>query len=129
LIIKPENIATSASSDNIGGKAASLIWLKRQGYNVPYFVVVPFFLFEENKIAPWLTEEILNCFPANTRFAVRSSADIEDGEKFSFAGQFSTRLNISSADLKEAITHVASSANNDSLKAYLQQTGLRTLRG
>jgi rifampicin phosphotransferase len=123
LIIKPENIITT-SSDNIGGKAANLIWLKQRGYNVPYFVVIPFSVFAENKIVALSVDDIVKCFPEHTAFAVRSSADIEDGEKYSFAGQFSTRLNVSSTDLNEAIADVASSINNDSLKTYLQQAGL-----
>lgn len=123
MIVKPENI-TIASSDDIGGKAANLIWLKQQGYNVPYFVVIPFSVFAENKITALSVDDIVKCFPQHTVFAVRSSADVEDGEKYSFAGQFSTRLNISSTDLNEAIADVASSINNASLKTYLQQAGL-----
>ena len=54
------------------------------------------------------TIKILQC----KKYAVRSSALIEDGESKSFAGQFTTKLNLSSDELIEGIEDVLKQANN-----------------
>jgi pyruvate,water dikinase len=51
-------------------------------------------------------------------YAVRSSAVNEDGEQYSFAGQFATRLNVASpAALQEAVRQVQASYNRPTLEA------------
>ncbi|WP_369523764.1 PEP/pyruvate-binding domain-containing protein, partial [Neglectibacter timonensis] len=48
----------------------------------------------------WIRQEFSR---KDCRFAVRSSATIEDGKASSFAGQFESRLNVKPDGLKEAI--------------------------
>lgn len=78
----------------LGSKAKNLQILKAAGFNVPDFQLVRF-------------EDIQNenygiNLQAN-KYAVRSAANIEDGTESSFAGQFSTFLNVSKKDLKKKI--------------------------
>ncbi len=59
------------------------------------------------------------------KYAVRSSADIEDGEKYSFAGMFDTYLDIRKEDIPEAIKKVKLSVNNKRVKEYIRLNKLR----
>lgn len=52
------------------------------------------------------------------RIAVRSSARAEDGGERSYAGQFSTLLDVAPADLEEAVLQVWASARAERLRAY-----------
>src|SRR5262245_23254424 len=67
--------------EEVGGKAAQLIELKRAGFRVPEFACAP----------PDLALAVAQLgFP----LAVRSSASAEDGGDCSFAGQFRSFLNL-----------------------------------
>lgn len=72
-----------------GGKARGLARLINLGMNVPEGIVI----IPEESVA-WKTElEKFTSSFINCKVAVRSSALAEDGEKASFAGQFSSYLN------------------------------------
>lgn len=63
-------------------------------------------------------------------WAVRSSAVDEDGVAMSHAGQYASRLNISSLDtLRDAVAQIADSAETRRAAAYQQHFGLRTTQG
>lgn len=57
-------------------------------------------------------------FPQGTRFAVRSSALAEDGRQFSFAGQFSTFLNVHAEELALRVADCWRSAFGDAVLEY-----------
>ena len=117
-----------------GGKAANLSELVNAGFNVPPgFVyspeeIYPLFGFGMPEDRPSQTamlerhvEEICGGFPV----AVRSSAIGEDGDGFSFAGQYDTVLNIfTAADVMRAIGAVAASANKDRVESYKEANNL-----
>ena len=68
-----------------GAKIDNLIKLKENGFNVPVFCVVPY---EET-----VKDDLKITFPSEgALFAVRSSANVEDGSELSFVGQFETFL-------------------------------------
>ena len=104
----------STYSGVIGGKVQGLILLQENQFNVPEFYI----LIDAEKtqikdaIYSWKKKfQISN----DAVWAVRSSADVEDGDKKSFAGQFLTRINILTKDLYDAIVEVIKSFNkNDS---------------
>jgi pyruvate,water dikinase len=52
------------------------------------------------------------------RWAVRSSASVEDGARFSFAGQFRTELDLSPAEVPDAVHRVVASAAERRPTAY-----------
>ncbi|MDD4187765.1 MAG: PEP/pyruvate-binding domain-containing protein [Bacilli bacterium] len=97
----------------VGGKMYGLAVLNSIGIKVPYTVVIP--------IGVNVSKEDLkifaNIFP---KYSIRSSADIEDGEKNSFAGMFDSYLNINYQELADNIIKVKESVNNDRLKKYLE---------
>ena len=75
-----------------------------------------------NKIQAEL-ERHLSCYNKKIRFAVRSSASIEDGKKQSWAGQFDSYLNIASEEVDDALKQCWASffnvrALSYNLKAY-----------
>jgi pyruvate,water dikinase len=108
----------------LGGKAASLEALRDAGLPTPAFCVVPGQWLASRPdvaaIAEWLDEHV----PPGHRFAVRSSANVEDGEEHSFAGQFATRLNVLRDDLADAVHEVWVSGASPHAMAYAERAGI-----
>jgi len=96
-------------------KADSLQYLQESGYNTPPFVVLKQF---------GDFTAVTSVLPKNGHFAVRSSANLEDSLKFSFAGIFETCLNIPHQLLHEYIPKVFDFSKNDKLRSYLEYFGL-----
>lgn len=94
-----------------GGKALGLCLLNICGLPIPQ----TWFLSVNN------TDYDLSILDKNIRFAVRSSANIEDGQKNSFAGVFDSYLNLSFDELANGIEKVKNSVNNKRVQAYLQK--------
>ena len=69
----------------------------------------------------WIHQEFSQ---KDCRFAVRSSATIEDGKTSSFAGQFESQLNVKPEGLKEAIQATLLSLYQESALSYLFEQGL-----
>ena len=112
-----------------GGKAANLSELVNAGFNVPPGFALGLGDFEYNITSgadkpasfDWWIQEICGGYPV----AVRSSAIGEDGDGFSFAGQYDTILNLFTVeDVIKAIQEVAASANNDRVQAYQEANNL-----
>lgn len=94
--------------DNCGSKAMFLSLLKTRGYNIPLGVVIDFEEFKKMvkeqklnfdtinnlKISDEIIDEIFSVIPNDKMLAVRSSANIEDGKKYSLAGRYVTYLNV-----------------------------------
>ncbi len=87
-------------------KAENLQILWENGINVPEFIVLD----KDGK--PDMT------FSNSEEFAVRSSFDGEDGENFSYAGQFDTLLNVSRDKVEEAINQVRKSIGKNNINDY-----------
>lgn len=119
-IIKP---GVFKGRKKLTGKAKGIFWLQRKGFNVPKTLMVrkkAFFEFISNNLDTDLFErEIQNCFPEGL-YAVRSSANIEDGEDKTLAGQFATVLNVEKKELIIGIRKVWDSTDNPGVKAYLE---------
>lgn len=102
-----------------GGKAAALLELKNAGFNVPAFIILTEKTQQQidNKtLQKWVDDELKGEY-----FAVRSSANLEDGDDHSFAGIFTTKLFVPKAELRETISEVAEGKNSETVKAYLAQ--------
>ena len=94
--------------DNCGNKAMFLSMLKNKGYNVPIGIIIDFeefkYMIKEQKlnfetidrieIPDSILDKIFAIVPSNKRYAIRSSANIEDGRNFSLAGRYITFLNV-----------------------------------
>lgn len=113
-----------------GGKGLSLWSLVSNGFTVPPFIILSADLFREYRkhanqlfleketanLIQIIRTELGNC----PYFAVRSSAVSEDGQSFSFAGQFKTVLNVKEAELTDAIQQVWDSADSEQVISYLK---------
>lgn len=84
----------------IGAKAQRLFIMRESGLNVPELVCVQ-------------SADSLSDFPfdRNGLYSVRSSADCEDGTSMSFAGQFSTCLNVKGTELRKYVEKCLASEN------------------
>jgi len=91
-------------------KAMYLKYLQESGHCVPLFVVLKH-IEDFDNFALNLAE--------NKYYAVRSSANLEDSAKYSFAGIFDTYLNIPCKSLYEYVSKVFDFSKNDRLKTYL----------
>lgn len=81
-----------AKLEEVGGKAYNLYHLKTHGFNVPKWVCLAAGF--DDGVRDELTEVLAREFVSETKFAVRSSAVDEDGEKYSFAGMMESYLNV-----------------------------------
>ena len=112
----------NSGHEQLGGKAAGLIKLAEMGYTVPGFTTVA----HDEDITQLTSEAIICNIPhtENQLWAVRSSANIEDGELLSFAGQFDSILGIPKENIIEAINQVRRSGYNDRAKEYCRTFGI-----
>jgi phosphohistidine swiveling domain-containing protein len=111
---------------NCGGKAEQIQQLLTYDVEkVPVTHVCSWEAYEafvqgEQNVSYHLREELNQKLDLSKSYAVRSSANIEDGYCVSFAGQFSSLLNITGIDnLLKAIEQVWLSARRGELDAYL----------
>ena len=74
----------------MGSKAKSLKLLFDAGFNVPKLEQFPSEEITKERIEQVVSERM----PTTKFFAVRSSADVEDGENKSFAGHFYSEIGV-----------------------------------
>ncbi len=127
MIITSEHIAGNDLPET-GGKARNLIVLQQAGFDVPPFVVIPYTSFSDNNSMEAVINEIVDLFQQGTLLAVRSSANIEDSEQYSFAGQYKTVLNVPITQLEEAIAEVRASATSPEVMAYISDKDLPEIK-
>jgi rifampicin phosphotransferase len=114
-----------------GGKGGSLARLYQAGYPVPEGFVIAASAFSDDQLLSeaWCQVRdqlnLLRAGDAGIAFAVRSSALSEDSEQASFAGEFESRLNLSSdEEIRNAIHQVYQSRYADKVKAYSRAKGM-----
>jgi len=111
-----------ASREIAGGKAAALHLLRKSAIaaHVPNGIVI----LPDVAVPVKELEDGLRALNAE-KFAVRSSATVEDAVKSSFAGQFESVLNVSgTVEVLAAIERVRASAQTDRTLAYMRKNGL-----
>ncbi|MEO5915542.1 MAG: PEP/pyruvate-binding domain-containing protein [Luteolibacter sp.] len=103
----------------LGGKGAALARLGQLGFDIPEWFAVP-------SDAAWTREELPRAVDAlgTGPFAVRSSGATEDGAGHSFAGQFTSYLDVPAADVARRIADVRGSAKSDAALTYCREHGL-----
>jgi pyruvate,water dikinase len=112
----------------VGRKAFELWSLASQDVAVPPAVAIPASVAAavaagEAVARETLTAALERWLDPRRRYAVRSSADLEDGEEQSYAGQLSTRLDVAASDVVVAIREVAADGEGR-LDAYLEHSGI-----
>lgn len=100
---------------SIGKKAYNLFVLKENGINVPDLFCV------NGNIKRDEIEKYLEKNYRNTNFAIRSSSSVEDSDTTSFAGQFTTFLNIPKKDVISKVYECSSSAFSEGLDRYIKE--------
>ncbi|QLH74569.1 MAG: hypothetical protein HPY73_03295 [Methanomassiliicoccales archaeon] len=112
-----------------GSKAVGLVKLMEKGFNVPRTWVVPTyaylaFLDDPQTVRVDLEKAVSSSLDPNKKYAIRSSANIEDLESRSYAGQFSTFLNVrGKEEIIDAVVKVWESAATFSVKQYSDRMG------
>lgn len=147
MIVKSP-ISTSSISQ-IGAKAKNLFVLKELGILVPDFAVIPQNIlldqltnsnneaetkdsFEDLSVPKEIISELSDFFGPDFKtktYSVRSSAIDEDGENFSFAGQYVTHLHVSFEEIEKAILSIWKSTVSERVLTYRKQNNLPLVFG
>jgi rifampicin phosphotransferase len=113
-------------AETVGGKAAVLMQLVAEGFDVPAFVVLTPDAFVDGILAAshatTLTQQLPLLGPGP--YAVRSSAREEDGQSHSHAGQFLSVLDVAARDVPAAAARVLGSGLADNVAVYRSAQGL-----
>ena len=113
----------------IGSKASSLRFLASRGFATPVTHVCTWDAYEryaegDARIIDDLRTELAPAIDDQKRYAVRSSANLEDGPSLSFAGQFRSVLDVQGVDdILKAVQHIWDSTKSSSVQTYLEQRG------
>jgi phosphohistidine swiveling domain-containing protein len=119
-------MTSERGAEIVGGKAAVLMQLVAQGFDVPTFVVLTPDAFVDGMLAAshatTLTQQLPLLGPGP--YAVRSSAREEDGQSHSHAGQFLSVLDVAARDVPAAAARVLGSGLADNVAVYRSAQGL-----
>ncbi|VVB80718.1 Phosphoenolpyruvate synthase [uncultured archaeon] len=108
---------TKRIGNSCGNKARSLSILTNEGVQIPIGIVADFTHYYDylkiGRLTTHFLKDILRCLDTVPGpYAVRSSANVEDSSRRSYAGQFKTKLNVPRSRVEEAICEVYDSARN-----------------
>lgn len=113
-----------------GGKASAVQFLLRQDALVPKSWVISWHAFcaanvDRAPVLERLRAQLKQKLDLSKSYAVRSSANIEDGKTHSFAGQFVSVLDVRGINaLLHAIETVWASAKSEAVSVYAAQQGI-----
>jgi pyruvate,water dikinase len=116
--------------DSVGSKAFNLYGLSKIGVKIPKTKVVSWqayqrYVQDDEKIVGELHFELSKTLIPNTFYAVRSSANIEDGIEHSFAGQFKSVLDVQGVDgVFQAIWSIWGTTQSERVTSYLETHGI-----
>ncbi|MEN9561515.1 MAG: hypothetical protein RIQ56_788 [Candidatus Parcubacteria bacterium] len=118
--------ARVADTSRVGAKAATLGEIASRGYSVPNgFVILPL-SWEEMHLTKAVVEISERAsLLRGERFAVRSSAVVEDGATAAWAGQFMTLLDVERGALVEAARQISHSHTLERAKVYGEAVGVQ----
>ncbi|MBW2989835.1 hypothetical protein KY358_05970 [Candidatus Woesearchaeota archaeon] len=108
-----------------GGKAVNLGFLIRNRFNVPEGIC----LSTKIKNIEEIRKQAIEALSKFGTVSVRSSATCEDSQKYSFAGQFDSFLNIDNEkDLIQSIIKCWNSVNSDRARAYANRNKIKDIK-
>jgi rifampicin phosphotransferase len=106
------------NNEIFGSKANNLIFLKRNGFNVPEFIVVPYNEIDNNKLDVLENRMKNRMKNRKSDLIIRSSAIGEDGLDNSFAGMFDSVKIKNKNNFIEELKKVINSVNSERLDYY-----------
>jgi pyruvate,water dikinase len=113
----------------IGNKAQNLRFLAARGFSVPRTYVCTWeaharYVQDDVQVVEALRNELAAKLDSKKRYAVRSSANLEDGLDSSFAGQFKSVLDVWGVDeILQAIRSIWATTRSSAVQAYLRKKG------
>lgn len=113
--------------ETVGRKARNLNLLIKEGYRVPPGFVCTWEAFQQytngdQGVLERIKQELAGYIDPQLTYAVRSSANVEDSLTHSFAGQFSTVLEVKGVEqVLNSIIAVWEAVGSDSIQAYLNR--------
>ncbi len=132
------DLATALPPRQVGAKALQLRYLLRHGYATPRAWAIPHRAHQRQRahdatLRPALRRALAPVVRPGQRYAVRSSADVEDQHEHAYAGQFRSLLDVYGDDqasaldaVLAAIEAVWASADAPAVQAYAARQGLPT---
>lgn len=108
----------------VGKKAQNLFLAKSYGIPVPELFAIGHEELKSDKLESFVRGYLEKNFSKTQLFSVRSSALAEDGEQYSFAGQFETYLNVPTEDVIEKIKKCKESVHSENINEYCKQQGI-----
>ena len=124
------NLKENKLPHNIGNKAKNLRFLIEKKFQIPPTYVCTWeaytrYLQNDHQIREIIRDELSSRIDMGRSYAIRSSANIEDGDDYSFAGQFKSILNAQGIDtIMHAVETIWSSAHSQGVKTYLKKIGI-----
>jgi pyruvate,water dikinase len=118
-------------SDRVGNKAHSIRQLQKHRLITPFSLVIPAHVHLRYMKAPEatiqrLSEQLEKRITLDKTYAVRSSAELEDGPDYSFAGQFKTLLDLKGIhQMVNGILEVWNSGEKHMDSEYVKRMGLK----
>ncbi len=116
---------------SIGNKAENLRFLAAKGFPAPVTYVCTWdayarYVQDDVQVIEALRSELAVKLDRNKKYAIRSSANLEDGLDSSFAGQFKSVLDVQGVDeILQAIWSIWATTQSPATQAYLGQNGSR----
>jgi pyruvate,water dikinase len=121
------NLKEAKKPRNIGTKAAALGFLIEKHFPIPTTFVCTWdgyveFLKKGLLVFKIVKDELSKKIDENKHYAVRSSANIEDGHDYSFAGQFKSFLNVRGIDnVVQSLEDIWTSTRSSNIQVYLEK--------
>jgi pyruvate,water dikinase len=124
------NLKGKTVPETIGAKAKNLRFLAQKNFAMPETFVCTWDAYKEYlqpigiPINDKIKAELSKKLNPTKQYAIRSSANIEDGTNYSCAGQFKSILNVTGTDnILTAIESIWSSTCSENVKTYLKKIG------